>query len=326
MIFFSIVIPVYNAERYLNECVQSVVAQTYGNFEIILVDDGSVDASGIQCEQWVEKDPRIRAIHQENSGAAVARNVGIAQAIGEYILFLDSDDWWDNTELLACLAERLSRCPSDVVSFNFCKQTQGVTGEPYFSADTAPTKMTGQESLSYVMVHDLWISSSCNKAIRRKLLIDHDVLYREGIFSEDIDWCLRLALNAHRFDYVNMVGFVYRQHALSSSHSGSTENVVALMNNVRYCVHLLQEHMDAQKANQLRSYVAYQYGTLLYCIAGLLEKREKNLLIGEVNELKYLLAYSKNSKIQLMYNVSRVVGLRGLICMLGIMQHMKNRR
>lgn len=89
----SVVIPVYNVENYLNDCVKSVVNQTYQNLEIILVDDGSTDSSPQMCDQYAKQDNRIKVIHQENSGVAIARNVGIKNASGSYLYFLDSDDY-----------------------------------------------------------------------------------------------------------------------------------------------------------------------------------------------------------------------------------------
>ena len=88
----SVIIPVYNVECYLDECIQSVVDQTYSDWECIIVDDGSTDESGDICDEWVKKDKRIRVVHQENRGVSRARNRGIEEAKGEYIVFVDSDD------------------------------------------------------------------------------------------------------------------------------------------------------------------------------------------------------------------------------------------
>lgn len=89
----SVIVPVYKVEKYLDECVASIVAQTHQNLEIILVDDGSPDQCPVMCERWAEKDSRIRVIHTENSGVSSARNIGLASAKGAYIAFADSDDW-----------------------------------------------------------------------------------------------------------------------------------------------------------------------------------------------------------------------------------------
>ena len=89
----SVIIPVYNVEQYLEECIKSVLAQTYENWEMILVDDGSTDCSGNICDEYQKKDERIQVVHQQGGGASVARNTGVSKANGEYIYFLDSDDW-----------------------------------------------------------------------------------------------------------------------------------------------------------------------------------------------------------------------------------------
>ncbi|VJF83862.1 putative glycosyltransferase [Streptococcus pneumoniae] len=88
----SVVIPVYNVENYLEECIQSVLNQTYTNLDIVLVNDGSTDASAEICDRFAEIDDRARVFHTENRGAALAKNVGVTQALGEYVLFVDSDD------------------------------------------------------------------------------------------------------------------------------------------------------------------------------------------------------------------------------------------
>lgn len=89
----SVIVPVYNVENYLCKCVDSIINQTYNNLEIILVDDGSTDGSASICDEYVLKDSRVKVIHKENGGVSSARNIGIAEASGEYICFVDSDDW-----------------------------------------------------------------------------------------------------------------------------------------------------------------------------------------------------------------------------------------
>lgn len=91
----SIVVPIYNASKYLNECLNSIICQTFCDWECILVDDGSKDKSGEICEQWALKDSRFKVIHQQNQGVSVARNNGIKVSTGEYLCFIDSDDWVD---------------------------------------------------------------------------------------------------------------------------------------------------------------------------------------------------------------------------------------
>lgn len=95
----SIIIPVYNAEKHLDKCIQSVLAQTYTNWELLLIDDGSTDSSGVICDKYAEQDSRIKVFHKENGGVSSARNLGLDNAKGEWITFVDSDDWVDTKYL-----------------------------------------------------------------------------------------------------------------------------------------------------------------------------------------------------------------------------------
>ena len=100
----SVVVPVYNVEKYLNDCIQSLVEQSYKNLEILLIDDGSSDSSPILCDKWAEKDERVKVIHKENEGAGKSRNKGINIATGEYIFFLDSDDYVKRDLVSKCVS------------------------------------------------------------------------------------------------------------------------------------------------------------------------------------------------------------------------------
>lgn len=100
----SIIVPVYNTEKYLDRCIQSILAQTYINFELLLVDDGSTDSSSAICDQYAEQDSRIRVFHKENGGASSARNIGLDNAQGEWITFVDSDDMVKNDYLYAMIS------------------------------------------------------------------------------------------------------------------------------------------------------------------------------------------------------------------------------
>ncbi|MBO5907605.1 MAG: glycosyltransferase [Clostridia bacterium] len=117
----TIIVPVYNTKRYLEECVRSLVAQTYRDIEILLVDDGSNDGSGDLCDTIAAGDERIRVIHKENGGAATARNLGIDEAAGEYVMFIDSDDWLD-TDAVESLMQYADENDTDVLRFNYVRE------------------------------------------------------------------------------------------------------------------------------------------------------------------------------------------------------------
>ena len=313
---FSIVIPVYKTKEYLDHCVESVVAQTFRDFEIILVDDGSPDCCGAMCDAWAAKDSRIVVVHQENGGLSAARNAGIRRATGEYIMFLDSDDWWADPYVLENIAQHLNHTDADILSFNYRKSYNGNL-EPLYFPESLPSSETA-ETLEQMMCLNRWVTGACNKAIRRTLLVDNDLFFRTGITSEDIDWTLRLALNGEKFAFANVCVFIYRQIASSISHSISPKKVECLCGNVQECVQLLKR-TEPTKAALLKPFVAYQYGTLLYNVANLPASQRSRTLMEGVKEMKWLLNCSDNSKVRLL-RLSSQFGLPVTFAMLRLRQ------
>ena len=318
---FSIVIPVYKTEKYLDECVESVTAQTFGDFEIILIDDGSPDRCGAMCDAWAEKDRRIKAVHQENGGLSAARNTGIRNASGDYVMFLDSDDWWADNSVLEKIAAHLDRTDSDVLSFNYCKSFNGNLEPLYFPESLASSETA--ENLEQMMRFDRWVTGACNKAIRRTLLTENELFFRTGITAEDIDWTLRLALCGERFGFANVCVFVYRQIASSISHTMSEKKIAYLCDNVRECIRLLDEAAP-EKSEVMKPFVAYQYGTLLHNVALLPGALRSKELMSSVKEMKWLLNCSDNGKVRLLRLSSRF-GLTATFAMLRMRQKLLER-
>lgn len=302
---FSVVIPVYRAEEYLQQCIRSVTEQTYRQLEIILVDDGSPDRSGEICDECAQQDNRICVLHTENHGASHARNIGIRHATGDYILFLDSDDWWTTDRVLESIALQLERTPVDVLTFNYRKSYDSVLHPPYFDKNL-PSSQT-PETLTQIVQHDRWVSGGCNKAISRQLLTAHELYFREGVTSEDIDWALRVALKAETFAYSDTCVFVYRQLNTSASHRATPAKMRTLCDNVKLCARLVEE-ADEVRAEALKPFVAYQYGTLIYNLANL-PGSEQECLMEELKQMQYLLDFSQNPKVRMIRWCSRYLGL-----------------
>lgn len=326
MIKFSIIIPVYNVEQYLDECVQSVVAQTYRDFEVILVDDGSPDNSGTICDRWAEKDSRVRVIHQENQGLSGARNTGIRAATGEYLMFLDSDDWWNGDAVLETVANRLEKTGADVLSFSYQKVYGSKREKPYYGdLPDAPENIPGAVSLQYMMEKGIWITGACNKAIRRDMAVANELFFRLGITSEDIDWTLRLAFCAQRFDFINAVVFLYRQRTTSISHSVSRKRVEGLCANVEECLRLM-EAAPTEKAEALKPFVSYQYATAVFNYAGLKKQDRTATVTARVKGMRYLLRWSGNSKVRAMNLCSTIFGFSAMVFLLRCWEDLRNFR
>lgn len=175
----SIIIPVYNVEQQLDTCVESVVGQTYKNIEIILVDDGSKDSSGKICDSWKEEDNRIVVIHQENGGLSAARNKGLDNATGEYVFFLDSDDWLAK-ETIESLFSTIKKENADLAICGLLKDTDGKIEEicpedEVLSSLQAQHKLYDEDGWKYVI--------ACAKLYDKKIF--NDLRFIEGRIHED---------------------------------------------------------------------------------------------------------------------------------------------
>ena len=191
----SVIIPVYNTEKYLKECVESVLAQTYHNLEILLINDGATDSSPQICESYAKQDARIKLIHKENGGLSDTRNTGIKQCSGDYVLFLDSDDYWDDPKMVEKLANQMQQYPVDILNFRYKKYMEDT--KQFISCLKSVEDIKQQEKdqiLERLINEGLYISSACNKLISASFLKKNELYFEKGITSEDIDWCARMLI------------------------------------------------------------------------------------------------------------------------------------
>lgn len=319
---FSIIVPVYNVELYLKKCINSVLRQTYGEYELILIDDGSTDRSGVICDEFAKKDERICVIHQSNFGLSSARNKGIDSAKGDYLIFLDSDDYWYNDQVLDKINARLNMNHADVLSFNYIKFTGQDFEKPYFSQiNDMPRKLLKKETLKYQIENDLWIACAWNKVVKRELFSEEKLRFKLGITSEDIDWCLRLAQQANYFDYISDVVVCYRQRLTSISKHVTVNKIDMLISNIESCLDILEQNYD--KAKLLRSYISYQYGTAVYLVSTIEHNEEYKRLLGRLNKSKYVLKWSKNKKIRMIYIMNLVGGFNLVILLLRLREKIR---
>ena len=201
----SVVVPVYNVEKWLNRCVASIVAQSYGNLQIILVDDGSGDTSGGQCDQWARKDSRIQVIHKPNGGLSDARNVGLTAATGEYIAFVDSDDYI-HPDFLEILRQQLETTDSDIACCHgICVQDQ----EPFPAGSGAVTKYDTLQACS-ALIDGTLRQVVWNKLYKRSVL--QNVWFPVGKCHEDEFWSYPVFARAKQVALVDFVGYGYFQH------------------------------------------------------------------------------------------------------------------
>lgn len=183
----SVIIPVYNVEKYLHECVDSVLKQTYKNLEIILVDDGSIDSSGKICDEYAEKDSRITVIHQKNSGLSLARNKGLSESAGKYVYFLDSDDYIiENT--LQNLTDIAEKDNSDIVFFDavsFADTDDFEVKQNYIRKNKYKTD-TGYNILTLMTENGEYHSAVPLLFFKKSFLSDNEISFIPNILYEDM--------------------------------------------------------------------------------------------------------------------------------------------
>lgn len=182
MFKISVIVPVYNVEKYISQCVESILAQTFTNFELLLVDDGSKDSSGAICDEYAEKDSRIRVFHTENRGVSAARNLGIKEASADWICFVDSDDWVENDYLST-----------------FC-QNKRTENSIIYQRITCDFEMYPNKNIPYFIYEDKFIRSNQIQKylVSYRILSDGYItakLYNKTIIQENhIEFCEDLDL------------------------------------------------------------------------------------------------------------------------------------
>lgn len=219
MALLSVIVPVYKAEAYLYECVQSILNQTHSNLEIILVDDGSPDNSGAMCDRWAAKDSRVRVIHKENGGVSSARNAGLDAASGDYIAFVDSDDWLEPR-----MYERMLEQNCDVVLCDCVKEHP--SGQELYTHDIRPgfydRSALEREYFSHLLMMENVeypaTVSNCVLLFRRELT--EGIRYLTGVrYSEDLLFGAQLMYKAQSFCYLKGEAFYhYRMNSSSATH------------------------------------------------------------------------------------------------------------
>ena len=218
----SVIVPVYNVERYLRKCIESILNQTYQDLEVILVDDGSKDCSGNICDEYAAKDARIRVIHKENGGLSDARNCGIDVAKGEYLLFVDSDDFI-HSQMLEVLYDAMQDIGADISVCNFLNVPEGQDLQQETITDPSRHIYREQEKLAQLYVNNLVTVVAWNKLYSRRLF--QTLRYPKGRLHEDEFVIHRLLFEARSVVYVDVVLYYYVQRQNSIMGKYSIKNI-----------------------------------------------------------------------------------------------------
>lgn len=242
---FSIIIPVFNVEDYLKKAINSVIKQEYHDKEIILVNDGSTDASGKICDDFAKKYSFIKVIHKENSGVSDARNMGIDKATGEYILFLDADDYW-KTNFLGELSSliRKKNYPDFIFSNGeYRLNSEEINLKLHKFSKKKFNNLEAEETLKYILTNTNKNLFSVWRGIyKTKIIKKNEIKFESGIsIGEDADWLFRFVLKSKcSFLYENPF-YVYRVNRKNSAmNTKSKENLISFLKIIKKWIDLYE--------------------------------------------------------------------------------------
>lgn len=306
---FSILIPVYNVESYLEECLESVLAQSYSNWEALLVNDGSTDGSKKICEIYQKRDTRFQLINQSNGGLAVARNTGILNASGDYILFLDSDDVWISKDLLKIIKKRADVDDFDMLQFPYYMFSDDVS-----RTINGPRNVMGDvhaQSMESILDMDIEImTNSWTKVIKRELLMDSHLLMDERLrTNQDIDFSFGLFLIVKKVSIISepLYGYRIRPNSLSCDGEAVFRRNIILdkWENMKY-----PSDVSEEIVRYIQSKLTYQYLIMLSTIPRVKDIEQRKKLFLACKEKKYLLAFASGKKAKTMAFVCKLLGVK----------------
>ena len=249
----SIIVPIYNVEQYLKPCLDSILASTFQDFELILVDDGSTDGSGALCDDYSQKDMRVIVIHKQNGGLSDARNAGLEKAEGDYVLFIDGDDVI-HPQMIQVLYDAVNGGDYDLSMVYGIKVKDGEYTElmaQEITADTHSFEISQDEfqkrifNISSFQYQVVW-----NKLYRKSLILGMTFL---DVISEDVEWNNRVCLRVNKAVVIEADLYFYLQRTGSIMHGGVSEKSVGRIGTYLYCLDAIPKNMLEYRARCLKT-------------------------------------------------------------------------
>ena len=294
----SVIVPVYNTEKYLRKCVDSILAQTFTDFELLLIDDGSTDNSGKICDEYALKDNRVKVIHKENGGVSRARNLGIDNAQGEYLSFIDSDDYI-RPDMYAELV-----AVADKYNVDLAVSDIELNGRILTNKTPAERKLEKQEIHDTVLPYftqsnNTGAGAYTTMLIKRSVLIENTVrFYEDFAFQEDLMFVINVYANISSMYYLPKTFYEYTTHSTglyASYRKKDGENFVKARNII---LSLIKKYYIAIDVLNFNTGYLYNISWFTFRTLRLKDKEEKNQLIDTVltaNETKDACEYLKDN-------------------------------
>lgn len=305
----SVIIPIYNVEKYLRECVDSVLGQTYSNIEVILVDDGSPDGCPAICDDYAKKDSRVRVVHKPNGGLSDARNAGIEAMNGDYVVFIDSDDYWLNENFLNEVVENNINKNPDCIFIRdvsvYSDETSKVAGH---ELDLKKVENCSRSEMIEYLNNEgtLWVSSCC-KILKSDIIKDNNLRFERGLLSEDIDFMFQTYPCLKSFSYYDTPIYAYRKRDNSITHSIGVKSFDSIFRIIEKWSKKIKSLQITDSEKQIfMSYLAYQHCIFCGFLSKLKETRKQYK--KRLREFDYLLRYDMNPKVKKVKKCRKLFG------------------
>lgn len=278
---FSIIIPIYNVEKYLRQCIDSVLAENFLDCEIILVNDGSPDGCGKICDEYANKYSHIKVIHKHNGGLSDARNAGIKEAKGDYLIFLDSDDYWININKNqknyiggGGILSDLQLLTNDKIDLILHPSSDNIRRIPKEISFTNNDFINNFEAL---VKSNYYVSNAWTKIIRREIIIKNNLFFPKGYIHEDLPYSLALARFVKTFAIYNNPFYQYRVLDDSISHNIKYKNFNDILVHLNKGIDFLIKNGDSPVHDGLKTLLFHN----IHYIKTILERLHlsKNIII-----------------------------------------------
>lgn len=325
----SVVIPVYNVETYLNKCVDSVINQKIKDIEIILVDDGSSDNSPTICDEYSSNYSYIKTIHKTNGGLSSARNVGFKESTGEYVIFLDSDDWWnENVDMNKIMS---IVCSNPNVEMFLLTSLDFVEGKGFYKRKEHNNLSKIDTSSIETYYRDLLNNGNlevhaATKILKSSFLKNNNLYFQSGIKSEDNEWMLRLLRCLKNVKIIDEPFYIYRcGRSGSITNTIGKQNILDLINIVKSSISFYEDNTQLSfefEKNEL-CYCAYLWFSALG-LSYRVNKQERKSLKKCFKETSCVCKFSNSPKTKLAYMLFRCFGYNITSVVLG--EYIKLRR
>lgn len=323
----SIIIPIFNTDKYLRQCVNSILKQKFKDYEIILVDDGSNDESPKICEHYSKRYNFITTIHKENGGLSDARNTGLKYSKGQYILFIDSDDYIFDGALDSIIKILDEKPDVDIIFLEAVKLFEDgriiPLNDGYYKE--AIFMKQQKEVLKHISRLYKFPGSACTKLVKRKLIEQHKLYFEKDQLSEDVDWTVRVLMAAQTFNYCDSYYYYYRQNRKESiTNSQIQKNIHCLLYIInKWVKNNLKHNYENQFQEYINAYMAYEY-LIVILMYGKLSKKDKKMYINEIKSLKWILRSNKTIKFILINYLISILKIDGITIFFRIYYRWKN--